>query len=70
VGFLVIYIALLGVALYHGLYGLRNILYELDPSPGFKRFMGVAILVVGIALMAVGTWAAIAARTTALAAGL
>ncbi len=26
------YVILLGAALFHGLYGLRNILFELDPA--------------------------------------
>src|SRR5512135_806025 len=30
--YMVSYILLLGAALFHGLYGLRNILFELDPA--------------------------------------
>ena len=32
--FMVSYIVLLGAALFHGLYGLRNILFELGPGAG------------------------------------
>ena len=61
------YILFLGFALYHGLYGLRNILLELNPSPGMAGFINKALIVVGLVLFAFGTWAAIAARSTAMA---
>ena len=35
--FTVSYIVLLGAALFHGLYGLRNILFELGPGAGGSR---------------------------------
>jgi succinate dehydrogenase / fumarate reductase membrane anchor subunit len=60
--FVVVYILLLGAALYHGLYGLRTILFEL----GFRRRLQTAINVVfwigGIGLFVIGTYAAIAAK--------
>ena len=68
VGQIVFYILFLGFALYHGLYGLRNILLELNPSQGLTTFINRVIVIAGIILFAFGTWAAIAARSTALAA--
>ena len=63
------YIVLLGAALYHGLYGLRNILGELDPSPRLRQVITVVLVVVGAGIFALGTWAALTARTVAQAAG-
>jgi succinate dehydrogenase hydrophobic anchor subunit len=68
VAFVVFYVVLLGAALFHGLYGLRNILFELRLSEGAKSFVSVVLLVVGFGLFILGTWAAIVARSTALAA--
>lgn len=61
VAYMVIYIALLGAALYHGLYGLRNIALELLPGRGVQKAVGGVLTVVGLALFALGTYAAIAA---------
>ncbi len=68
VGFVAFYIVLLGTALFHGLYGLRNILFELNPSPGLRRFLSVLLMVVGFGMFVFGTWAAVASHTVALAA--
>lgn len=57
--FAVTYVLLLGAALFHGLYGLRNIVFELNPSTGVKRFVGVVLLLVGLSLFVYGSWAAI-----------
>ncbi|MBP1619311.1 MAG: putative rane protein [Acidobacteria bacterium] len=65
--FAVTYVVLLGAALFHGLYGLRNILFELDPARGLKRAISAVLLIVGIGLFVVGTWAAIASHTLAKA---
>jgi succinate dehydrogenase hydrophobic anchor subunit len=59
--FAVTYVVLLGTALYHGLYGLRNILLELNPGAGLRRFIDVAISLVGLGLFAFGAWIAVAA---------
>lgn len=67
VTFVVIYVLLLAAGLFHGLYGLRNILYELNPGRGLQRFIGAVLVVVGVVFFVFGTWAAIMARTTALA---
>lgn len=57
----VFYILFLGFALYHGLYGLRNILLELNLSEGMAGFINKLLVVVGVLLFAFGTWAAIGA---------
>ena len=56
--FTVIYILLLGAALFHGFYGLRNILFELDPAPPLKKALSWVLIMVGIGLFIFGTWAA------------
>jgi succinate dehydrogenase / fumarate reductase membrane anchor subunit len=59
---------LLVAALYHGLYGLRNILLELDPPAWLARTIGIVLLLLGIGLGGYGLWAAVASRQVALAA--
>src|SRR5512136_4366 len=56
--FMVSYVLLLGAALFHGLYGLRNLLFELNPGRPIKQVLGAVLLVGGIALFGLGTWAA------------
>jgi len=63
VSYMVIYILLLGAALYHGLYGLRNIALEVFPGQGARKAIGGLFTVVGLAFFALGTYAAIAAFT-------
>jgi succinate dehydrogenase / fumarate reductase membrane anchor subunit len=63
--FLVTYVLLLGAALYHGLYGLRNILLELGPRPALRRAVTGVLLVGGILLFVAGTWAAWASHRLA-----
>jgi succinate dehydrogenase/fumarate reductase cytochrome b subunit len=63
----VVYILLLGVALYHGLYGLRTVLFELTLRPAIERAVTAALLVVGLGLFGFGTWAMLAAHEAALA---
>ena len=67
--FTVTYVLLLGAALYHGLYGLRNILLELNPGAGLRRVINVGLSVLGLALFAFGTWAALAAPGAAAMGG-
>lgn len=59
--FTVTYVLLLGAALYHGFYGLRNILMELNPGAGLRRAINIGLSAVGAALFVFGAWAAIAA---------
>jgi len=61
------YVVLLGAALFHGLYGVRNILFELDPAHWLKRTISAVLLLVGVGLFVVGTWAAIAGFSLARA---
>ncbi len=56
--FMVTYVLLLGAALFHGLYGLRNILFELNPGTGTKKALSGLILAVGVVLFVAGTLAA------------
>jgi succinate dehydrogenase hydrophobic anchor subunit len=65
--FAITYVLLLGAALFHGLYGLRNILFELNPSAGLKKAVGALLLLAGLGLFAFGTWAALASHALAKA---
>jgi succinate dehydrogenase / fumarate reductase membrane anchor subunit len=56
--FMVSYILLLGTALFHGFYGLRNILFELNPAPPLQRSLSWVLILVGLGLFVLGTWAA------------
>lgn len=67
--FAVTYVVLVGATLYHGLYGLRNILLELNPGPALRKVIDVGLSVVGLALFAFGTWAALAAPGAATTVG-
>ncbi len=66
--FPITYTVLLGAALFHGLYGLKNILFELNLGAAFKRTVALVLLLLGAGLFVYGTWAAFAA--TALARSL
>ena len=63
--FTVSYMVLLGAALFHGLYGLRNILFELGPGRGAKSALNVLLTVGGVGLFVFGAWAAWAAGVLA-----
>ena len=56
--FMVTYVILLGAALYHGLFGLRNIIEELNPAVGVKKAVTTVLTVGGILLFAFGTFTA------------
>src|SRR5512135_2406255 len=56
--FMVTYIVLLGAALFHGLYGLRNIVEELNPAAGIKKAVSFVLTVGGLALFAFVTYSA------------
>ena len=66
--FTVTYILLLAVALYHGLYGLRTILFELTLKPAAEKALTFILMVLGLGMFGLGTWAAIAAHAVAIAA--
>ena len=67
--FLVSYVLLLGAALFHGFYGLRNIVFELNPGAGAKKAVNGLLVFAGVALFVVGTWAAWASFQAAPVAG-
>jgi succinate dehydrogenase hydrophobic anchor subunit len=67
--FTVTYVLLLGAALYHGLYGFRNILVELNPAAGMRRVIDWGLSAIGLALFVFGTWAALAAPGAASTVG-
>ena len=56
--FTISYVVLLGAALFHGLYGLRNILCELGPGRGAKGLISVVLALGGAGLFVFGAWAA------------
>jgi succinate dehydrogenase / fumarate reductase membrane anchor subunit len=60
------YVLLLGVALYHGLYGLRTILFELTLKPQVEKAITTGLLVLGLGLFGLGTWAAVTVHGIAL----
>ena len=68
IGFTVTYVVLLGAALFHGLYGLRNILRELGPRPSLARALDTGLSVFGLALFAFGAWVAVQGQAVARAA--
>jgi len=65
--FTLTYILLLGLALYHGLYGLRTMLFELTLKPAAEKAVTSVLVSVGIGLFGLGTWAAVVAHGVALA---
>lgn len=58
--FVVSYVLLLGTALFHGLYGLRNILFELAPPAPLRRALSWVLILLGGGLFVFGAWAAAA----------
>ena len=52
----ILYILLLIAGLYHGLYGLRGILRELPLTPAMIKLVDVGILLLGLAVFALGTY--------------
>jgi succinate dehydrogenase hydrophobic anchor subunit len=63
--FPIFFIVMLGAALYHGLYGLRTILFELCPHPPAQRIMSAFLLLLGIGLFGLGTYSAVRAHNNA-----
>lgn len=57
--FAVMYIFLLGAALFHGLYGLRSIMFELSLSKTVEKAVGRVCAVVGFALFIYGSYVAV-----------
>ncbi len=59
VAFLVVNIIFLASALFHGLYGLRNIIIEAIPAKKFGKIIGLIITVFGFLLFLYGSYATI-----------
>lgn len=57
--FMVTYILLLGAALYHGLYGFRTILFELNIGKGLQKLINWLFILAGLGLFVYGTYVAI-----------
>ena len=57
--FMVVYIILLGTALFHGLYGLRGIIYELSLPKSVEKTIGGLLGVVGVLLFLYGSYVAV-----------
>ncbi|MGQ9617720.1 MAG: hypothetical protein ACUVUG_02035 [Candidatus Aminicenantia bacterium] len=57
--FTVVNIVFLGSALFHGLYGLRNILIEAIPSKKFGKLIGLILTLFGVFLFLYGSYATI-----------
>ena len=57
--FMIVYIVLLGTALFHGLYGLRSIIYELSLPKSLEKLVGRLLCVAGIALFFYGSYVAV-----------
>ena len=58
--YMVAYILLLGVGLFHGLYGLRSIFFELSLPRRAEKTIGGLLAVAGIALFIYGSYVAVA----------
>lgn len=58
--FVLLYIAFLGFALYHGLYGLRNIIAEFTNNKFLRRAVSYILIAGGTITFIYGTYAAIA----------
>jgi len=57
--FMASYIVLLAAALFHGLYGLRSMLFELSLSKGLEKTIGGLCAVAGFGLFVYGSYVAV-----------
>lgn len=53
------YLTLLGAATYHGLYGVRSMLFELSLSRRLEQLVSVLTFLLGVGLFGFGAYAAI-----------
>jgi succinate dehydrogenase / fumarate reductase membrane anchor subunit len=58
--YMIIYILLLGAGLFHGLYGLRSMFFELSLSKTLEKTIGGLCAVAGVALFIYGSYVAVA----------
>lgn len=56
VSFLIFFIVLLGLALYHGLYGLKNILFEIFLSKSVQKTIAILLIILGVCLFIFGSY--------------
>jgi succinate dehydrogenase / fumarate reductase membrane anchor subunit len=61
ISFMVSYVLLLAAALYHGLYGLRTIIFELTLAPRAEKAITRLFVVIGVALFVYSAVVAISA---------
>jgi succinate dehydrogenase hydrophobic anchor subunit len=64
-GYLAFFIILLGLGLYHGLYGLKNILFEVISCKNCQRAISILLVLFGIALFAFGSYSSFIANQKA-----
>jgi succinate dehydrogenase hydrophobic anchor subunit len=57
--YMVTYILLLGAALFHGLYGLRSMLFELSLSKTVEKAIGGMCAIAGVVLFVYGSYVAV-----------
>jgi len=58
----IVYLILLAAALFHGLYGLRVILFELGLKMGAQKAVNALLLLLGLGLFGFGSWGIFAAH--------
>jgi succinate dehydrogenase hydrophobic anchor subunit len=56
---MITYILLLGAGLFHGLYGLRSMVFELSLSRSLEKTVGGVLALAGIALFLYGSYVAV-----------
>lgn len=61
-GFAIVYILLLGFALYHGFYGLNKIIGETNIKDNARKFWSTILTIFAFVLFIIGTYSAIAAK--------
>ena len=59
----VAYKILLAAALYHGLYGLRTIIFELGPKKSFQAVFTVLLWILGLILFGIGAYTDLIAKS-------
>lgn len=57
--YMITYILLLGTGLFHGLYGLRSMVFELSLSKSLEKSVGSVLALAGIALFLYGSYVAV-----------
>ncbi|MBN2321548.1 MAG: hypothetical protein JXR49_20895 [Acidobacteria bacterium] len=57
--YMVTYILLLGTGLFHGMYGLRSMFFELSLSKSLEKTIGGVLAVAGVGLFLYGSYVAV-----------